>query len=316
MNREKELLLRMTGTIVTIVLCLAAMGFSAFAYFSHSISSGMNVIQSAHFDVVVTLVGVKDATDELVDDAGEPNGTDTGAVGGSTSGTNGTVLEGNRLTPCDAKIYTFKIEASGDAQTGYCKIVIGMPGAGQQVYYTTQLYLQPNESEGQKSALTIEIDMTNGSGYTIEFVPQWGTSSHYVGDQLELLGENDKFTIQFVPAASTDEDLAGSDEGASGDGDGSQTESQPEAEPESGVKEYYTVVKGDTLYGIAARYGLTQNELHEFNKNEIANPNSLVIGQVLKIPLSKGEEEPEETVGTATEAVTEPEAEPAGEVAS
>ena len=99
MNREKELLLRMAGTIVTIVICLAAMGFSAFAYFSHSISSGINVIQAAHFDVVVT-DGAK------------------------------TVLPGNTYV-CDRdgegegkNIYTFMLEYAGDAQTGYCKIEI------------------------------------------------------------------------------------------------------------------------------------------------------------------------------------------------
>ncbi len=333
LNREKELLLRMTGTIVTIVLCLAAMGFSAFAYFSHSISSGINVIQAAHFDVVVTLVDVRDVTERVTADdtgelnaneggeaeenPGESNGTDTEAVGGSTSGTNGMAFTGNRLDRCEAKVYTFKIEASGDAQTGYCKIVIGKDGA-EQVYYTTQLYQQPDESKGQTSNLTIEIDMTKGSEYTIEFIPQWGTSSCYAEAQNNLLGENDRFMIPFEPAASTDEELAGSDEGVAGDGDGSQTESETETEPELGVKENYTVVSGDTLYGIATRYGLTQNELYEFNKSKIENQDSLKIGQVLKIPVSKEEaEETEETTTEATtEAATEAVAEPVGEVAS
>ena len=331
MNREKELLARMAGTIVVIVVCLAAMGFSAFAYFSHSISSGMNVIQAAHFDVVVTLVDVRDVTERVTaDDTGElnadeggeaeenpggPNGADTEAVGGSTSGTNGMAFTGNRLDRCEAKVYTFKIEASGDAQTGYCKIVIKKDGSEQE-YYTTQLYLNPDGGKGQTSALTIEIDMTNGSGYSIEFIPQWGTSSYYAVAQENLLKDKDK--ILFTPAASTDEELAGSDEGAAGDGDGSQTESKTETEPEPGVKEYYTVVKDDTLQDIAKRYGLTLNELYEFNKNEIENQDILKIGQVLKIPVSKEEaEETEETATEATtEAATEAVAEPVGEVAS
>jgi len=318
LNREKELLARMAGTIVVIVVCLAAMGFSAFAYFSHSISSGMNVIQSAHFDVVVTLVGAEDTQNEdggeagqAEENSGEPNGADTGAVGGSTSGTSGMVLEGNSLNNCEAKVYTFQIKASGDAQTGYCKIVIKKDGA-EQVYYTTQLYLNPDGGKGQTSALTIEIDMTNGSGYSIEFIPQWGTSSYYAIEQAGLLGENDRFTIPFAPAASTDEELEGSNEDVAEDSEGAQTGDGTELEP--GVKEYYTVVSGDTLYGIATRYGLTQNELYEFNKSKIENQDSLKIGQVLKIPVSK--EEAEETEETTTEATTEAVAEPVGEVAS
>lgn len=331
LDREKELLARMAGTIVVIVVCLAAMGFSAFAYFSHSISSGMNVIQSAHFDVVVTLVDVRDVTERVTaDDTGElnadeggeaeenvggPNGADTEAVGGSTSGTSGMVLKGNSLNNCEDKVYTFQIKASGDAQTGYCKIVIKKDGS-EQVYYTTQLYLYPDGDKGQKSDLTIEIDMTNGKGYSIEFIPQWGTSSYYAVEQVNLLNDNGE--ISFTPVASTDEEMAGSDEGVAGDGDGSQTENETETEPEPGVKEYYTVVKDDTLQNIAKLYGLTLNELYEFNKNEIENQDILKIGQVLKIPVSK--EEAEETAETATEATTEAAteavAEPVGEVAS
>lgn len=41
----------------------------------------------------------------------------------------------------------------------------------------------------------------------------------------------------------------------------------------------YTVVKGDTLYAIAARFGVTVNDL--VNWNNIKNPNYIVVGQVL-----------------------------------
>lgn len=289
MKREKELLLRMAGTIATIVICLVAMGYSAFAYFSHSVSSGMNVIQSAHFDVVVTLVGVKDAEG----DAGEATGAEAELIDEGAPDSNEMVLEGNRLSAGEAKVYIFKIEASGDAQTGYCKIVIGKTGAGQQVYYTTQLYQQPDE--GQISSLIIEIDMTKASGYTIEFVPRWGTSSYYVGDQVELLGENDKFVISFEPATSTNEEMAGS-------GEISPTEGESAADEEV----VYTIVFGDTLYSIAQRYGLNWHELAEYN--QIPDETKIVPGQVLKIPPSKGEAEPEETMENATE--------PAGEVQS
>lgn len=43
----------------------------------------------------------------------------------------------------------------------------------------------------------------------------------------------------------------------------------------------YTVVKGDTLYAIAARYNTTVAKL--VNLNNISNPNYIVVGQVLKI---------------------------------
>ena len=46
----------------------------------------------------------------------------------------------------------------------------------------------------------------------------------------------------------------------------------------------YTVVKGDTLSGIAAKYGTTWQKLYEKNKSVIgSNPNIIRVGQVLTI---------------------------------
>ena len=44
----------------------------------------------------------------------------------------------------------------------------------------------------------------------------------------------------------------------------------------------YTVVKGDTLSGIASKYGTTYQKLAEYNG--IANPNIIYVGQKIKIP--------------------------------
>lgn len=45
----------------------------------------------------------------------------------------------------------------------------------------------------------------------------------------------------------------------------------------------YTVKRGDTLYKIANRYGITVNEIVELNN--IQNPNLIYVGQILRIPL-------------------------------
>ena len=66
----------------------------------------------------------------------------------------------------------------------------------------------------------------------------------------------------------------------------------PTPEPSKDYVEY-TVVKGDTLSGIAARYGTTYQKIAA--DNNIANPNLIYPGQVLKIyggsaPAPSGEE--------------------------
>ena len=48
------------------------------------------------------------------------------------------------------------------------------------------------------------------------------------------------------------------------------------------VERTYTVVRGDTLSGIAARYGTTYQALAAYNG--IANPNLINVGQVIRIP--------------------------------
>ena len=45
--------------------------------------------------------------------------------------------------------------------------------------------------------------------------------------------------------------------------------------------EYYTVAKGDTLWSISRRYGVSVNDLVRING--ITNPNLIVIGQKILI---------------------------------
>ena len=53
----------------------------------------------------------------------------------------------------------------------------------------------------------------------------------------------------------------------------------PKPEPE---KQYYTVVRGDTLSGIAKRFGTTVSQLMAWNP-AIKNPNKIYVGQVFRV---------------------------------
>ncbi len=52
--------------------------------------------------------------------------------------------------------------------------------------------------------------------------------------------------------------------------------------PSTDGETVYTVVAGDTLSGIASRYGTTYQKLAEYNG--IANPNLIIVGQKIRIP--------------------------------
>ena len=53
--REKVMLTRVVITVTVMVVCLIAMGLSAFAYFSSDVSSNSNIIRAANFDMKVTV---------------------------------------------------------------------------------------------------------------------------------------------------------------------------------------------------------------------------------------------------------------------
>lgn len=67
---------------------------------------------------------------------------------------------------------------------------------------------------------------------------------------------------------------------------------EPEPEPAPFTDNYYIVQSGDTLSGIAAKYGTTYTELAEING--ISNPNLIYVGQKILLPGAKVEEPVEE----------------------
>ena len=54
---DQVMVIRLGIMVTVIVICLAAMGLSAYAYFSHSISSGNNRIQTGSFGATVEVTG-------------------------------------------------------------------------------------------------------------------------------------------------------------------------------------------------------------------------------------------------------------------
>ena len=67
----------------------------------------------------------------------------------------------------------------------------------------------------------------------------------------------------------------------------------PYSAPEGTTGNYYTVKKGDTLYGIAREYGISVDELKRVNN---LTSNTLTIGEVLVIPEIEESETPDENI--------------------
>lgn len=162
--RDKVMLARTAVSVVLMVLCLAAMSISAYAYFSCDVSSDMNTIQSARYDFEIK------------------NGD--------------TVLESNTFICPGAEndTYTFTLTPNGTANNGYCKIVIKekleqSDGTEEKIYYTTQIFKSAEENKDRLTTLTLSVQAAGGCEIT--FIPQWGTSSYFIESGVTLYGAGD-----------------------------------------------------------------------------------------------------------------------------
>ena len=150
---EQVFFARLAVSITCIVLCMFAMGFTAYAYFTASISSNMNQIQAASFDLEVQKIEPQTETSSASYEAEKTYRLKTGSI------------------------YKFVLAKHGNASTGYCKIVltpndVTSKETSEAVFYTQQF----GQVGGQNETINErEIYITVGVETTVKFVPCWGT---------------------------------------------------------------------------------------------------------------------------------------------
>ena len=165
--REKVLVARVAVSVALILLCMAIMNFTAYAYFSCNVSSGINTIQSARYDLDITPPAeLASAVDNGLD---ENDWTDV------------YVLDNSGNTE---KTFSFTLTKSKDAtaKVGYCKIEIktDVNDASNkddvQRFYTKPIgtYVENNTSVTVDSR-NVEIVVAANKTATVTFVAEWGT---------------------------------------------------------------------------------------------------------------------------------------------
>ena len=165
--REKVMLARVAMTVVIMVVCLATMSITAYAYFSHNVTSGSNIIKSASFYTDVTVqITAEDGT------AGDTITTNT-----SDHKSHSAELSAN-------KTYTITVKHNdrSTAQTGF--VIVTAEGCETR-YHTQQL-----GRDGNGNTYTITFKLTPGANTVVTFRSHWGTSSFY--SDFKEIGENDE----------------------------------------------------------------------------------------------------------------------------
>lgn len=151
--REKVMLTRFSMTIITIIICLAAISFSAYAYFSHNITSSSNIIKSAKFETNVS-IQIESSSKEAVEVR-----------------TSNNIFHVATLTGNKTYYITLKHTDRSTAQTGF--IIITAKDC-DDVYHTRQI--NRNE-DGTTKTITFSLKPTADTEVT--FDSRWGTSSYY-----------------------------------------------------------------------------------------------------------------------------------------
>ncbi len=174
---EKAILLRLATTITVIVFCLIAMGTTAFAYFSHDITSSKNTIKSANFEANVSV--------QITNDNGEHI----------------TVNTDNRSAPyavIDANttyFVTLKHSERSTAKTGF---IIITADRCESRYHTQQL-----GRDGNGNTETLTFTITSDNDTRITFLSHWGTSSYYGyknnNNPLYITKDNNDITLSVTP---------------------------------------------------------------------------------------------------------------------
>lgn len=191
-----------------------------------------------------------------------------------------------------AKYFTNAISG----MTSDCRLVLDLEEAGS--YGSAELSMLANEfleaveiNSGLNVALYTYASFANNNiepGYGLEKYPLWiaeyGTSSpesnsiwgsSYAGWQYSDTG--------YIPGVSGNCDLDTFNSGILLNSKVSIPETRKQESENSAIK-YYVVQAGNTLSGIASRFGTTVQELVQLN--DISNPNLIYIGEVLKLPVS------------------------------
>lgn len=187
--RDKVMLVRTAIMLAIMIVCLVAISFSAYAYFSHTVTSSANIIQSAYFKAGVTIgVNDPDETSPAVKEIDNITYEVELKAGPSYIVT---------LTPGDST-----------AKTGFCTII----AAGCLETYDTQ-QLGVDMAVAKEETPQITFTLTVSKTTTVQILSCWGTSSYYDDfmnagdheDQYITSGEIIHIDVDGEPLVSTTE---------------------------------------------------------------------------------------------------------------
>ena len=253
-DADSIMMKHLVSTVTIILVCLAALSFSAYAFFSHSVTSANNTIQTANFSSTVT---VKDANGE-------------------------TITEGKINSYAFAPgLYTVTINKDAATNgTGFCIIQIG----GVK-YYTQQLGNDLNAPNGERTEISFKLDLQATT--TVSFESRWGTTSYYssaVESEFYIKNTDPLTVIQATGTENASDTPAETQPSETSPSIAPEETTTPEetTSPAEVNEVTHIVENEETLSGIAVKYGMSHTRIAAYN--QIPAPYVIRAGQEIHIP--------------------------------
>ena len=169
---EKVLYKRIAFTVVCILACLFAMGFTACAFFTADVTSSSNTITAATY-AMDCKIAPKDGSEPF--------------EAYSIS------LDGQEAFPKEYEISIGIDKQNNTASTGFCVVEVLIDGDTKPiVYHTAQIWNEDSKADGKSQSLAFTLTLNEAA--TVTFTPHWGTSSHYA--EYKKSGEDGELYIQ------------------------------------------------------------------------------------------------------------------------
>ena len=179
--REKVLFARIALSLTAVVFCLAAMSYSACAYFAASVSSNANKIVAANFELDYTIATVGNENEEVLPNA---DGTYTLARG--------------------EYVLNVEKQVSAVASTGFCKIeIVDLATGEMQTFYSQQFgIVSPDVTVPPVNERSILIDI-EADNVCVKLTSSWGTCAKetILNDALSF-----EITVPSEPIVETEQD--------------------------------------------------------------------------------------------------------------
>ena len=148
---DTVIIFRIIVTVIIILSCLAVMTFAGYAYYEYDLMIKVNTIQSATFEVNVTVSDNENNPVEM-------------------EKRNGYYIPKSEYLTKD-KEYTVTISRTenSSAETGYCRVRL-FKGNNESIFYTIQL-----DADTPTQEVTFTVNPSED--FKLKITPNWGTSS-------------------------------------------------------------------------------------------------------------------------------------------